>query len=1277
MSVRAARLAAAFVLLALVAALGGSEWLALRERSFANVGPVDLDVAPARDALAARILEIEDQCASFASDALERAVGIPDRVDLFTELDELVLPPGVGVHLEDARGRLIAWAGSTLPDDQIERLRSGGDGGMLIETLTARRIAVRRTRDDPMLGRPVAAVCHWPIELRYPPRVSFLRSWSIEEQVSEEYRIGAARVRGPDDAGGVLLPSAFEGDLVRLDVKPLSLASWQEQIDDDARTRRLRLIAALATVVLVLVWRGATNLLPQRAPAFAAHALRAVTVIAARLALGSAALADVFGNGRLTDPVAYSGMLPGRLGDSPAALLLTCLAALLVALNIRSAARASHAPRLPLPAAIGVLLAVCLAARVALGAMVTDAVTASTVEFFAVERVLPFPASAALLGALISSALAIILLVEAAWRLAIHRTLHGTRARLAVIAVAALLLTPTGPFAAPWRPELVVLALAGIATALAIAVLSRGAATRAAVIPVALALGLFGPLQRELEAAQRLEAEQTVAESVSGSGPSEERSVLLAETVLDHALDSSALQSALSAGEFEPDLAARLWSESALAETAAGSGLELEWLLEPVSRHSFSVDLPPRTWLPSLNDPPDVRTPWVVTRPGRRLGENGRWVIGHQPLFTNGVFVATLRVWVEHRAPSVMRLPAFERSDARRPPDDRQRDLPPLDVYDGAGNLLETGSALRAAGPQLPASARAAVIGRGEPAWLEVTVGDEPFDVLLAPQVDEGVVERVHAVAFPAGARQILQRVTKAALCGALLSLVALLASSPWWVGGARLRLSYRLVASYVVVAALPLLVLAYVNRELVHTRQGEQRRRELRDAVSVLASQLHQTTIPERLAARDGDTPGPAGTATSELKETAYHPGRRENLFIGDRLVAGTDQGLYDTELLPWRLPGHAYRETVLLGHPFFVDETRIGDLTVEVGYAPLLRPDGKVIGAVSVPLVESNDRRQSEETEAFTAVLGLYLLSLGVAVLVGTVLAARLTAPLRALRLATRRVATGDLSEPVPGSGTDELGQVVDAFNVMTDELAESRERLVRAEKEAAWRDMARQVAHEVKNPLTPMRLAAEHLRRAHEDKSPNFDRVLARAVDVIVRQTDALKRIVTDFRDFARMPVQRRDPVDVGPLVQEVLELYAGVPGINVTVDVTPGLPPVLADPDELRRVVVNLAGNAVEALDGSEGTLAATVLPGTAHVILTLVDDGPGVPEEMLPHLFEPSFSTKTGGTGLGLAICKRAIEDLGGSIQIESAAGSGTSVTVELPIAYTHRTARKQ
>jgi signal transduction histidine kinase len=216
-----------------------------------------------------------------------------------------------------------------------------------------------------------------------------------------------------------------------------------------------------------------------------------------------------------------------------------------------------------------------------------------------------------------------------------------------------------------------------------------------------------------------------------------------------------------------------------------------------------------------------------------------------------------------------------------------------------------------------------------------------------------------------------------------------------------------------------------------------------------------------------------------------------------------------------------------------------------------------------------------------------------------------------------------------------------------------------------------MAKQIAHEIKNPLTPMRLSAQHLKRAFDDGHPEFPEILARGVDTIIRQTDVLKRIAGEFSAFARLPVRSLGPVDPAAVARETAGLFRGSAEVSVVEEIGP-VPPVLADADDLRRVLVNLATNAVQAMEGRPGVLTIrareTALGAKRAVEITVTDTGTGIAPEDMKRLFEPSFSTKKGGTGLGLAISRAVVVSFGGEIAIRSEPGRGTTVTVTLPAA---------
>lgn len=293
--------------------------------------------------------------------------------------------------------------------------------------------------------------------------------------------------------------------------------------------------------------------------------------------------------------------------------------------------------------------------------------------------------------------------------------------------------------------------------------------------------------------------------------------------------------------------------------------------------------------------------------------------------------------------------------------------------------------------------------------------------------------------------------------------------------------------------------------------------------------------------------------------------------------------------------------------------------------------------------------------------------LLVLGVALVLTVLVARRTTRPILALQQHTQRVAAGDLEARLVVDRKDELGDLAEAFNRMTGELAENRARLVQAEKESAWSEMARQVAHEIKNPLTPISLSVNLLRRARAEGSPEAEAILERTLDLVDRQVENLRQIAQGFQAFAGK--RRLEPVEteLRGLVDEVLELeqaWAEELGVRVTVEGGPVR--AVLDPTELRRVLINLVTNSLQAMPrGGELRVALREEPGAVEI--EVADTGEGLDDEVRRRLFEPYFTTRSAGTGLGLAICKRVIEELGGTIRLDPAPEGGTVARLRLPL----------
>jgi two-component system, NtrC family, nitrogen regulation sensor histidine kinase NtrY len=275
----------------------------------------------------------------------------------------------------------------------------------------------------------------------------------------------------------------------------------------------------------------------------------------------------------------------------------------------------------------------------------------------------------------------------------------------------------------------------------------------------------------------------------------------------------------------------------------------------------------------------------------------------------------------------------------------------------------------------------------------------------------------------------------------------------------------------------------------------------------------------------------------------------------------------------------------------------------------------------------------------------------------------------PVARLTRATRQIAAGRLDERLVADSPDELGRLVDDFNTMAETLVAQRAELARANQLKAWAEMSRQVAHEVKNPLTPIQLAAEHLQRVHEDQRRPLGATFDQCVTTILKQVRLLRQIAAEFSTFATHPTPTLEPVPLADLVESVLAAYR--PGLppTVSLDVAPlgALPAVIADRTLFTRAFTNLVENALQAMP-SGGTLRVKGAENDGLVSLEIEDTGVGMDAEGTRRAFEPYFSTKTGGSGLGLANAKRNIELCGGTVSLSSRPGIGTTVTIALTAA---------
>ena len=329
----------------------------------------------------------------------------------------------------------------------------------------------------------------------------------------------------------------------------------------------------------------------------------------------------------------------------------------------------------------------------------------------------------------------------------------------------------------------------------------------------------------------------------------------------------------------------------------------------------------------------------------------------------------------------------------------------------------------------------------------------------------------------------------------------------------------------------------------------------------------------------------------------------------------------------------------------------------------------DDRPVAVIEIAVSDGDMARVLRNITLSSAALALVAL-IGV-VLIGLLVARRTARDLDQLVAGSLAAARGALDHRVPVRSEDEIGAVAAAFNFMMEDLKTSKERLVIAERIAAWQEIARRLAHEIKNPLTPIQMAMDTLRKTWKKQHPSFGEILEESTTTVMQEADRLKHIVSEFSGFARMPKPEFQRLDLNELVRSALALYQGG-AAPVEITLFEPLPRIDADKNQLNQVVLNLVENARDAIgQRAEGRITVSTRLGEAgdRAMLIVEDNGPGIPVDLKDKVFAPYFTTKhsKGGTGLGLAIVHRIVSDHGGRIAVVDAPGGGARFAIELPL----------
>ncbi|HTM65461.1 MAG TPA: ATP-binding protein [Flavipsychrobacter sp.] len=383
--------------------------------------------------------------------------------------------------------------------------------------------------------------------------------------------------------------------------------------------------------------------------------------------------------------------------------------------------------------------------------------------------------------------------------------------------------------------------------------------------------------------------------------------------------------------------------------------------------------------------------------------------------------------------------------------------------------------------------------------------------------------------------------------------------------------------------------------------------------------------------------------------------------------LKATSQEDIYNKSILARIMTPEAYYRLYLEGRTLWVQNEQIGKLKYLSCYVPLRDESGETLGYINVPFFASQKELSYQISNVLVALINLYAFVFLLSSLLAVLITNWLT---RTLHVIISKFERFNLqkNELLEWKHDDEIGMLIKEYNKMVMKVEENATLLAQSERESAWREMARQVAHEIKNPLTPMKLNIQYLQQALKNNHPNARQLTENVAESLIEQIDNLSHIASAFSDFAKMPEALPEEVDLNELLFNATELYLNNTSLHVNFEHAAKELIVYADRSQLLRVVTNLLQNAVEAIpEDREGIITVSLTEEHDQAKITVADNGNGIPEDVQDKIFEPYFTTKGSGTGLGLAMTKRIIEFWKGKITFKTRANEGTKFFIELPI----------
>ncbi len=465
-----------------------------------------------------------------------------------------------------------------------------------------------------------------------------------------------------------------------------------------------------------------------------------------------------------------------------------------------------------------------------------------------------------------------------------------------------------------------------------------------------------------------------------------------------------------------------------------------------------------------------------------------------------------------------------------------------------------------------------------------------------------------------------------------------------------------------ILIVFLTLAITAYFTIEFITSqnllKQNDKLVRKLRSVTNALENESQEVNFKGRV-----------GDAEASLNQIADFYNTDISFFNSSgNLIASTIKKVYEADIIAPLMNPEAFFHLNNLRESQYIQKEAIATFSYTGAYAPVFSRNKELLGFVQLPDFYQTSDLNAEISSIMVGFINLYALMFFVIGAMAWLVSRNISYPLRLIQKQLAQTTIGKKNEPIDWNRNDEIGELVKAYNNMIDQLQESAEKLGRSEREGAWRDIARQIAHEIKNPLTPMKLSVQHLERAWNDQSPKLPETFKKVTKTLIAQIDILSELATEFSSFAKMPAPEYEEILLNEMIEQVIHLqgqtFEGKLIFNLEEQIT-----LYFDKGYFNRTLTNLVKNAIQAIpDDREGVIEIVAAMNEKNQLhLKVIDNGTGIPKAQQEKIFLPYFSTKVIGMGLGLPIVKSMIESGGGEIWFETEENIGTTFHILLPL----------